>query len=218
MIQLNYTYDNKTDFNHFLKDNAVNNFSHKILIQMFTSILDEEKVKKQVKKILKILPHATLIGTSTAGEIIDGNMKEESSALSISIFEKTSIKSTYLIGEDSYDLGVKIASKLSSSDTKCIITYSDGIIHNGDDYLHGINSSLGKDIVVAGGMAGDLYNFAKTFTIYQDKVFSGGAVAVSLCGEDLEVYQDYNLGWRAVGPVFKISKSEKNRVYEIDNT
>ena len=218
MIQLNYTYDNKTDFNHFLKENGVSSSSHKILIQMFTSILDEEKVKKQVKKILKILPNATLIGTSTAGEIIDGNMKEESSALSISIFEKTSIKSTYLIGEDSYDLGVKIASKLSSSDTKCIITYSDGIIHNGDDYLHGINSSLGKDIVVAGGMAGDLYNFAKTFTIYQDKVFSGGAVAVSLCGEDLEVYQDYNLGWRAVGPVFKISKSEKNRVYEIDNT
>jgi PAS domain S-box-containing protein len=66
-------------------------------------------------------------------------------------------------------------------------------------------------------MAADMALFENTFTIYGKEIFEKGAVAVSLNGDFLNVYNDYNLGWRPVGPKFTITKSKDNRVYEINN-
>ncbi len=66
-------------------------------------------------------------------------------------------------------------------------------------------------------MSADLFTFNNTFVIYENKIYDKGAVGVALNGNNLEVYTDYNLGWRAVGPTFTVTKAEGNRVYEIDN-
>ena len=217
MIQLNYTYDNKNSLKKYLLEHEVTLSNEKILIQMFTSIEDIIEVKKITQEILELLPNATLIGSSTAGEIHAGSMKEESCVLGISIFEKTSLKAFALEEEDLFTLGVTMAKELVEKDTKCIITFADGLQQNGEFYLKGL-SNLGKsDIIIAGGMSADLLKFEKTFTILNNNIFSGGAVGVSLSGDALEVHSDYNLGWKAIGPKFTITKSDGNRVYQIDN-
>jgi len=217
MKQLNYKYTSKKEFLDYLHVNNISLFDNKILIQMFTSLQDTEEVKTIATDVCAILPNAKLIGCSSAGEILHSKMLEKSVVLSISIFEKTTIKILYANDESSYKLGVKVAKELIEENTKCIISFVDGLLHVGEEYLNGFHSSNANNIIIAGGMAADLFAFKETFVIFNNQVHTKGAVGVALNGDELEVYNDYNLGWRAVGPTFVITKAQGNRVYEIDN-
>ncbi|MEA1956592.1 MAG: FIST N-terminal domain-containing protein [Campylobacterota bacterium] len=217
MIQINHLYKSVKLLKQEIEDYDINLESSKILIQIFTSILDIKYIKNMLSDVLNLLPNATIIGTSTSGEILNGSMIENKSVLSISVFETVTISSSYSIGDDSSTLGKKIATDLFKKDSRCIIAFVDGLNHNGDNFLESLNDKNQNHIPIAGGMSGDMQKFENTFTIFGDKVFENGAVAVSLNGKNLEVFQDYNLGWRAVGPKFIITKSKNNRVYEINN-
>ncbi len=217
MKQLNYNYTSKKEFLDYLHQNDVTLFDDKILIQMFTSIEDKKELETIANDVCTLLPNAKLIGTSTAGEILEDKMLEKSVILSISLFEKTTLHAFYTNDENSHQLGVKVANELIQDDTKCIISFVDGLEHVGEEYLNGFNSLNKRNIIIAGGMSADLFTFNNTFVIYQNKIYNTGAVAVALSGDDLEISNDYNLGWRAVGPTFTITKVEGNRVYEIDN-
>ena len=217
MKQYNYIYDTKDAFCNFLQQVEIYKDTKNILIQMFTSETQLDRVESIAAEVMQTLPHATLIGASTAGEIISGKIIEYSTVLSISVFEKSSLCLFESQGDDSYVLGLSLAKKVFDADTKCVITFLDGLAHNGEEYLQGLNSMNYKHAVIAGGMAADMLNFEKTYTISGDHIFSGGAVCVTISGEYLEVLQDYNLGWRAVGPTFTVTKSDGARVYEIDN-
>jgi len=217
MKQLNYNYTSKKEFLDYLHVNNVSLFDDKILIQMFTSLQDKEEVQTIAADVCAVLPNAKLIGRSSAGEILESKMLEKSVVLSISMFEKTTIRTLYVNDENSYKLGTKVAKELLQENTKCIISFVDGLSHVGEEYLNGFHSYNANKVIIAGGMAADLFKFQETFVIFNIQVHTKGAVGVALNGDDLEVYNDYNLGWRAVGPTFKITKVEGNRVYEIDN-
>ncbi len=216
MLQINHPYDSLALLKTELDNHNIDFNNDKILIQVFTSVLDKEKIKNSLSDISSLLPNAKIIGASTDGEIINGSMVENKTILSISVFEKTNIICTYAVDDDSFKLGEKVAKKIFSHQSRCIISFVDGIKHNGDRYLNALNYKNINNIPIAGGMAADMKHFKKTFTIYGKKVFEKGAVAVSLNGEELEVFQDYNLGWRPVGPKFIITKAIGNRVYEIN--
>ena len=216
MRQLNYLYTNREEFVDFLHKENVELFSESILVQIFASS-PKEKIVPIVQEVHTLLPHATIIGSSTAGEILENRVLEKSVVLAISVFEKTTLKSCYIDEPNSFVLGQKIAKKLIGKDTKCIITFLEGLKHNGEEFLEGINSQNSHGVIVAGGMAGDLLEFKETFIIHNDRLYTHGAVAVALISKDLEVFNDYNLGWRPVGPKFTITKAKGNRVYEIDN-
>ena len=217
MKQYNHHYKNREGFCKFLKDSSIDKQHKNTLIQMFTSLGTKAEIEDVATQIHIALPNAALIGASTAGEIMDGEMFDNSTVITISVFEKTTLDAYYEREEDSYTLGVDLSKKVFDKETKCVITFLDGLEHNGQEYLYGLSSFNFNKVAIAGGMAADMLHFKQTYTIFQNKVFDGGAVCVALKGDGLEVYQDYNLGWRAVGPTFEITKSEGARVYEINN-
>jgi len=217
MKQYNYKYTNRDDFYEFLKQSCVDVNQKNILVQMFTSLDSKVQIENIASQILSVVTNAILVGASTAGEIMNGEMLDKSTVISISVFEKTTVHAYYDINEDSYALGAGLSQKVFDKDTKCAITFLDGLEHNGQEYLHGLSSCNFNKVAIAGGMAADMLHFKQTYTIFGNKVLEGGAICVALKGEALEVFQDYNLGWRAVGPTFMITKSEGARVYEIDH-
>ncbi len=217
MKQYNYKYINQDDFYEFLKQSGIDINQKNILIQMFTSLDSKVEIENIASQILSVVTNAILVGASTAGEIMNGEMLDKSTVISISVFEKTTVHAYYDINEDSYALGVGLSQKVFDKDTKCAITFLDGLEHNGQEYLHGLSSFNFNKVAIAGGMAADMLHFKQTYTIFGNKILEGGAICVALKGEALEVFQDYNLGWRAVGPTFTITKSKGARVYEIDN-
>ncbi|MEO1938413.1 MAG: FIST N-terminal domain-containing protein, partial [Sulfurimonas sp.] len=217
MKQYNYIYRDSEDLDRYITRNGIDTEASELLIQMFTSLREAEAIEKIAKEVLQKFPHATLVGSSTAGEIVEGKMLEESTVLSISHFQKSKVHSFYAIGSDSFELGFQLGKQIFTRDTKCVISFLDGLLHNGQEYLNGLSALNYHKAIIAGGMAADLLEFKKTFTIFGTKIFSGGAVCVSIEGEDLLAYEEYNLGWKAVGPTFTITKSDGAHVYEINN-
>ncbi|MDP3118884.1 MAG: FIST N-terminal domain-containing protein [Sulfuricurvum sp.] len=188
-----------------------------VLIQIFSGILDLKIMHDVTQTLLDQLPQATLIGTTTSGEIINGKMQDESIVISMSIFENTALKSIHLIGDDSETMGYKIGSSIVDQSTKCIIIFADGLKCNGAALLRGLNDICPKEIVIAGGMSGDNKNFEKSYCMHGNDIFEKGIVAVALSNPELEIFHTYNLSWNPIGRKMKVTKSVGNVLYELDN-
>lgn len=187
------------------------------LIQIFSGILDPNVLRALTQFILEKLTDAVIIGTTTGGEIVNGKMLDERIVISLSLFDRTDLKSIHLSGDNSESMGREIAASIVGEETKCVIMFSDGLKCNGDAILRGFNSAGCNDIVVAGGMSGDNYHFKNTYCIHGEQIFENGVVAVAFSNPDLEVFHTYNLSWNPIGKKMFVTKSDGNIVYEIDH-
>ena len=211
MKTYNYILDNQP-LNFLINfDNFKN--EKNLLIQIFCG--DKKEVLEELLKILtKKLPQAVCIGASTDGEINGKEITTLKTVISISIFEKTTLKIKAFEEENSFFNGVKLAQELCDKDTKLIITFTDGNITNGEEFLNGINS-INNTVTICGGMAGDNAHFTQTFISCQDKILTHGCVGVALNSKKLKVCNAYNFNWSPIGIEHTIEEVKGNRVYKI---
>ncbi len=93
-----------------------------VLIQVFCGV-DGETLKKTMYELHLLLPNAVCIGTTTDGEIQERYVSTKKTVVSISVFEKTSINSTFVNTGNSFQDGVVLAHNLLEDNTKLIITF-----------------------------------------------------------------------------------------------
>jgi len=119
--------------------------------------------------------------------------------------------------ESRFDMKVLsiMAEELIGDETKLLIAFADGLHTNGDSFLKAI-SSINDNVIVAGGHAGDNFEFKKTLVFTKEHILEQGAVAVALNSKNLHVHTDYNFHWHPIGNELTITKVEGNRVYMID--
>jgi len=185
------------------------------LIQIFSGIVDKEKILKVVSEIKNYYPNANIIGATTDGEIIEGKVTSYQIVISVSIFEKSKVK-TLLMEKNhkSFYFGREFAKKILTPSAKLLITFTDGLHMNGEEFLKGIGDV--SDIIVAGGMAGDNGEFKETFIFDANNITNKGAVGAIIEG-DITINREYGFNWEGIGRKMTITKSIKNRVYTIDN-
>lgn len=186
------------------------------LVQIFTAITDEKQIKKIITKYKKYFPNALIIGTTTAGEIVSAKMQDDSTVISLSLFEKTRLKVQH-VKKIEHKSGRKLASKICNDKTKATIVLSEGL--TGEDYagfLEGFKEEH-PDIIVAGGLAGDNFKLQKTLVFLNDNIYDTGSVAVSFSGKSLFADNRYNLNWTPIGKEFTVTSSTKNIIHTIDN-
>jgi len=190
------------------------------LIQIFCATADINNIHKIQNYFKKNFPKSVLIGSTTDG-IINGMevYNATKNVATFTIFEQTTLESQLIKYEDSqcssFEAGQAVASKVMSESTKVIITFADGIHTNGEEYVNGI-SSVAPGITITGGLAADNGEMLKTYVFDNNEVTSAGAVAVSLNNENLNVSTKYSFDWMPVGKKLTVTKSVKNRIYEID--
>jgi len=189
--------------------------SKAVLIQVFSG-QERAKFKKLLTFFKNEFPHATLIASSTDGEIYNDKVSTKSSVITLSIFEKTTLRSIHIDKKDSFENGVAIAKALVTPQTKLLISFVDGLLCNGEEFLNGIYS-IAPDVKVAGGLSADNAQFENCFVGEGQKLYDKGAVAVALDSQTLKVESLYNFGWEAVGVEHTITHADKNRVYTIDD-
>lgn len=211
MQTYNYSLKNKklNDLIDFQKFENENN----ILIQIFCGQGDTT-LKNIVGSILEKLPQSICIGTTTDGEIENKNISTSNTIISISIFEKTQLKSSYVDGDESFQNGFNLAKELVVDNTKLLILFTDGTTTNGENFLKGVEA-FNKDVVICGGMAGDNGKFSQTYVSCQNEILKKGAVGVSLNSDILQIHNDYRFNWSPIGIEHKIEKIKNNRVYTI---
>ncbi len=138
MKTFNTYFTSKLELEKFiLKNNIIDSLS--ILIQVFTSQNNEKYIDNLTSIIDELLP--SLIGSTTDGEINNGDVSTNKTVISFTIFKKTSLK-TYISNkfEDDFRAGVTLASSIIQKDTKVIISFADGLSTNGEEFLNGISS------------------------------------------------------------------------------
>jgi len=185
------------------------------LLQVFTSQTDKNEISKILKNLRKQFPHATLIGTTTAGEISHSKIYDNSTVISLSLFLKTKLK-THYVKKTTTKSGQEISNAICSKNTKAAIVLSEGL--NGKDYegfIKGIKEQ-NPNLIIAGGLAGDNFKLKNTFIFLDNKIYDSGAVSVSFSAKKLFANNKYNLNWTPIGKEFTVTHVEGNVVSKID--
>ena len=219
MKTINFEYSFGRKISDYLpKNTKIKGQGENVLIQIFSGILDVRKIKKLQKNILEEFPKIKIIGSSTSGEILNQKILNKKIVISVSIFEKTKIHSEIIEKKDcssSFEMGERIAKKLNLKNEKLVITFATGISINGEEFLKGIEKIAPK-ITVSGGLAGDNQKFKKTFVFNEKNIITCGATGVILKNKNLQVSTSYNFGWKNIGKKLKVTKCNKNQIFEIE--
>lgn len=163
-------------------------------------------------------PTAQIIGCTTSGEIDTNGVYDESLQITAILWEKTMQRVVHvkMSGmQNSFETAVGIAKQLKADSLRMALVLSDGLNVNGSELLQGFQSILG-DTPIVGGMAGDSAAFVKTLQLFNDTISDNLVIAVGLYGNNLITASGALGGWKPYGPPRKITRSEKNVVYEMD--
>lgn len=214
MKLINYSYELPEALEKFTKTHFTPH-DH-LFIQLFCGDFDQVKIASILHFLKSNFPQSVIIGTSTAGEIKDGQTQTNTFLLAFCQLEK-SVAKAYYLPEVNFESGQHVAQSIVEPDTKVCIAFAESF-GKGDSeaFINGFNS-LKPHIPLAGGNAGDNFHFKKTFLIYEDQIIEKGIVLVTLNGEMLRANTGYSFEWTQIGKELTITKSDKNTIYEIDN-
>lgn len=164
-------------------------------------------------------PNADLLGCSTAGEICDVQVTDESLVATAIHFEQTQIRGQAIqleAGESSLAAGDRLGQLIDPEGLAHVLVLSDGLHVNGSDLVRGIVSHLPAGVTVTGGLSGDGDRFQETFVLWNGAPEQDTIAALGLYGDRLQVGYSSQGGWSPFGPERVITKSSGNVLYELD--
>lgn len=187
------------------------------LVLVFSSVkrFNEGKLQSALKKRY---PTAQVVGCTTSGEISPNGVYDDSVQITAIQWQKViqrvaQSKSSTM--QDSFETAANLAKQLKSDTLRTVLVISDGLNVNGSELISGFQSVLG-DTPIIGGLAGDGGAFVKTLQLFNDTISDHMVIAVGLYGDALITSSGALGGWRPYGPPRKVTRSEKNVVYELD--
>ncbi|WP_031528240.1 FIST signal transduction protein [Dyadobacter crusticola] len=167
-------------------------------------------------------PEAIFTGCSTAGEIADVNVKDNTIIITAVGFDKTLVKSSKVCLEDihfsSMEAGKQLVDQLPKEGLQHVFVVSDGLKVNGTDLVKGMTQHLPANVTLTGGLAGDGSHFAKTVIVEPDgAVATQSVAAVGFYGDSLSIGFGSRGGWDSFGLDRVVTRSRENVLFEIDN-
>jgi len=216
MKTFSHLHSSRKRLSEFLIENSIEDNSS-ILIQVFMSSSETKKMQTILDDIHSFLPSANVIATSTAGEIVAGGMQDDTTVVSVSIFEKTKVDVALIEGENEDEIAFEV-SKMINPRTKLVIMFNNVYVNDGEKILNYLEQSDPK-VMIAGGNAGDNGEFGAQTVVgaMQNVSHSGLAIAV-LNSDDLLVHNSHFFNWQSIGEFLTITKSEGSVIHEIDYT
>jgi hypothetical protein len=182
-----------------------------------TPILEERK--QPVEEIRQIYPDAYILGCSTAGEICDTRVSDDSLVVTAIDFEHTQVNGAQVAldeVETSFQAGENLAHSLDPAGLTHVFVLSDGLQVNGSELVRGLTEHLPERVKVSGGLAGDGARFEQTFVFGGSSPERNTIAALGLYGNNrLRVGCGSLGGWAPSGPEWKVTRSEGNVLYEL---
>lgn len=210
---------------YLFKDNRWNEKLDKTFDSKNTLIVcfgcsDYLKIKDALDELIQTFTTSTIIACSTAGEIFQNELNDDSLSVIFLKFEKTSIKlytSEIIDTNKSLELGINLAKNLNADDLKSIFILSDGLNINGSQLTKGINSVIKSEVIISGGLAADGDKFEKTWLLVDGEIKYSHICAVGFYGLNLEVKASSFGGWNKFGINRKVTYSKNNVLYSLDD-
>jgi len=167
----------------------------------------------------KLYPNADIISSSTAGEIIQDAVHDDSIVAIAMQLENSTLKTVKTnISEhaDSYAAGVALKNLLDDEALSGIFIISDGLMVDGSALVRGFSYNNEKKIPITGGLAGDAARFQKTYTGLNEVASQGNIIAVGFYGDNIHIGHGSLGGWDEFGYERQITRSDKNVLFEVD--
>lgn len=214
MKVLNFVFEDFSSLTNQIENNAFAS-EQNLLVQFFDGRNNEQLFEEMAHKLSSLLPHATILGVTTAGEILDGKMFEHSVTLSLCAFTQTKLIPLYSPTCD-FKGGQTTINALTQHGIKAAIFFSEGLEGAPEEFLKGIDSTQTK-LIVAGGAAADYGRFSKTLIALNHQVFSKGVVGVAFDNANLNVLNHWKLNWNPIGKPMVVTKGKDNIIFELDS-
>jgi hypothetical protein len=181
------------------------------------SILENQHIYETLKAEF---PAAQIAFCSTAGEIANNAVSDNSLKVVALEFEKTGLQSAAINIRDyssSYEAGLALVKKLPIEDLSYILVLSDGHLVNGSELVKGLNESAPENVLVTGGLAGDSDNFNSTLVGLNQVPSKGEIIAIGLYGKNIKVSHGTQGGWDSFGIEKVVTKATGNKLYDLDD-
>ena len=165
-------------------------------------------------------PASAIMGCSTAGEIRDDKLHDQSLVLALMRFEHSRLRlvnEAIPAMEASGGVGEKVAGRLAGPGLRAVFTLTDGLRLNGSAYVAGIGRILGSGVVVTGGMAADGERFQDTWVLVDGEPRAGMVSACGLYGDRVVVSHGSRGGWDQLGIDRRVTRAENNVLYSLDD-
>jgi hypothetical protein len=177
--------------------------------------------QQQLRELHSTFPKAKLFGCSTAGEIIDQSVLENTLVATAVWFEKSQLAFHFLklpsINECE-DYGKLLVKSLIKPGLKHLFVLTDGQHMNGTQLVKGLTAELPQGVNITGGLAADGASFKQTLVFDDAGIPSENIIAgLGLYGDDLDIGYGSFGGWDSFGIERQVTKSENNEVFEIDH-
>lgn len=179
--------------------------------------LSDENIYKNFKAKF---PTAEIAMASTAGEICQENVLDNSVVAVAMEFDKTVVQSTTVNIKDhknTYEAAISLGKKLPKDDLSYILVFSDGSLVNGSELVKGLSTQVAKNILITGGLAGDDANFESTLVGLNKQPIEGEIMAIGFYGNSLTVTHGSQGGWDIFGLQKRVTNSASNVLLELED-
>ncbi|MBY0463333.1 MAG: FIST C-terminal domain-containing protein [Burkholderiales bacterium] len=165
------------------------------------------------------LPSAQWVGCSTAGEISGEGVSDGTIVLTALHFDQPAFRvaSEQIHGmADSLGVGERLGHKLASPALRHVLVLGQGADINGSGLVEGLKRTLGADVVITGGLAGDGGRFTGAQVLGPDGVSGKDIVAIGFDGPGWHITHGSFGGWQRFGPIRTVTRCDGNVLYELD--
>lgn len=188
-----------------------------ILVFSNRELLQKSNIGQEIRQAF---PQAILAGCSTAGEIGQSMVKENTASITFIEFEKTEIiyrERQINDAAESLSSGAALIESLPQEKLKHVFVLSDGLNINGSQLVIGMRDKLDDHCKITGGLAGDGAKFEETLLLNNNgELKNNTVIALGFYGDHLNVGYGSMGGWNSFGIEREVTRSTNNILYELD--
>ena len=188
------------------------------LVLLFGSV-EQVRGSECLERVRRIYPKAHIVGCTTAGQIHEARVTDETITLTAVKFEHTRVVLVRAAIESvagSMRAGEQLARALDPVGLRHVFVVSEGLKVNASELVRGIDASLPAHVTVSGGCAGDGNRLETTYVWGDGPPEQAAVIGLGFYGERLQIGVSAIGGWRPFGPNRLITRSTKNVLHEFD--
>jgi hypothetical protein len=221
MKHISFTIQTIEELKNGLEKNKTHiDAAQSILAQIYTATCDPVWIRDLCKTIEHFDKRVIIAGATTAGEICEGRSITNTTVVSVSLFQSSSIVpfSLSVIPGSETEAGKAIAHKIQQlpSCIKGLLLLSTPMAIDCNAMIKTLYA-LAPGLPLFGAGAADYANMINSFVFTNNAILDSGLVAVALTGKELHLSRHTFLGWESVGKTMTITKAKGFAVYEVDH-
>lgn len=221
MKQVNYKISSMANLCEILQSKEMVSFSsfQSQLVQIYSAKNDAKWYHSIGNEIRKVFPAAVIVGASSVGEICDGKMFTDSTAIIFSFFENSSLNLFSYeckLGRES-EIAKVLVKEINELDVnaKGMLLLSTPVTSDAGNLFNNITAcNLGYPVF--GGGAGDYANKRKTLVFDGEHCYEQGVISVVFSGDTLRIEPFTYLGWQPLSKEMTITETGELSIKSLD--